>query len=120
MKKAIWLMVLLLAGTWSGGVWAHEDPGPVQKLTGEVVCLSCYLGHGAMGDIHASCGKQCIGKGLPAGLKVGDKLYLLVGQKHTMVNAKLSRHVGRQVVVTGQVHQQDGMSLMEVEKVEKK
>jgi hypothetical protein len=101
-------------------LWAHDDDKtPDQTLTGEVVCLSCYLGHGGMGDIHAKCAKRCFAKGLPVGLKVGDQLYLLVGEKHGTVNKKMSSYAGKQVTVTGHVMHQEGMSMLEVEKVEK-
>ena len=121
MKKVIVLWVMALLLSWvGGGLWAHgDDKTPDQSLTGEVVCLSCYLGHGAMGDIHAKCAKQCFAKGLPVGLKVGEKLYLLVGEKHGTVNKMMSSRAGKQVTVTGHISEQDGMRMMTVETVEK-
>gem|GEM_PF-2694199 len=112
------LGTLMLGGT--GFVWAHnDDKTPDQSLTGEVVCLSCYLGHGGMGDIHAKCAKQCFAKGLPVGLKVGEILYLVVGERHGTANKMLEAYAGKQVTVSGHVFEQEGMSMVEVEKVEK-
>ena len=113
----------LLVGLMMGGkglVWAHDDDKtPDQSLTGEVVCLSCYLGHGGEGEIHAKCAKQCFAKGLPVGLKVGEKLYLLVGEHHGTANKLMASYAGKQVTVSGHVFEQKGMSMFEVEKVGK-
>ena len=121
MEKILALFVVLVFLV-SGGVklWAHDDDKtPDQSLTGEVVCLSCYLGHGGEGDAHAKCAKQCSAKGLPVGLKVGDKLYLAIGEHHGTANKLLSPYAGKQVTVSGHVFEQGGMSMVEVEKVEK-
>ena len=88
-----------------------------QTLTGEVVCLTCYLGHGGSGADHAACGKTCISKGLPVGLKVGDKLYLAIGKRHSTANKMLASYAGKQVTVDGYVSEGNGMSMVEVEKV---
>ncbi len=97
---------------------AAADTKPaVQSLTGEVVCLTCYLGHGASGADHAACGKTCISKGLPVGLKVGDKLYLAIGKRHSTANKALAKYAGQQVTVDGYVSEGDGMSMVEVQKV---
>ncbi|HJT24717.1 MAG TPA: heavy metal-binding domain-containing protein [bacterium] len=102
----------------AGNLWAHDDDKtPDQSLTGEVVCLSCYLSHGGQGDIHAKCAKQCFTKGLPVGLLVGNQLYLLVGEKHGTVNKMMNAYAGKQVTVSGHVFQQEGMNMMEVESV---
>lgn len=119
MKKTLALFAVVAFMTLSGGsLWAHDDDKtPDQSLTGEVVCLSCYLSHGGQGDIHAKCAKQCFAKGLPVGLKVGDQLYLLVGEKHGTPNKMMAAYAGKQVTVTGHVFQQEGMGMMEVESV---
>ena len=119
MKKIMALFVALVFMALVGeSLWAHEDDKtPDQSLTGEVVCLSCYMAHGGQGDIHAKCAKQCFAKGLPVGLKVGDQLYLLVGEKHGSANKMMSSYAGKQVTVTGHVFQQEGMNMMEVESV---
>ncbi len=121
MKKTIVVsMMVMFLALGAMRLWAHDDDKtPEHTLTGEVVCLSCYLGHGGMGSAHAKCAKQCFVKGLPLGLKVGDKLYLVVGEHHGTANKALSAYAGKQVTVTGHVFEQDGMSMLEVEKVVK-
>ncbi len=117
---ALSLLVGLMMLNGAGLVCAHDDDKtPDQSLTGEVVCLSCYLGHGGMGSVHAKCAKQCFTKGLPVGLKVGEKLYLLVGEHHGTANKTMASYAGKQVTVSGHVFEQEGMSMFEVEKVEK-
>lgn len=121
MKKVLSLFAVMAFLMFGGkNLWAHDDDKtPDQSLTGEVVCLSCYLGHGGMGDVHAKCAKQCFTKGLPVGLKVGEKLYLLVGEHHGTANKMMASYAGKQVTLSGHVLEQEGMSMMEVEKVEK-
>ncbi len=121
MKKA---MMILLAATLmvlaSVKLWAHgDDKTSDQNLTGEVVCLNCYLAHGGQGNVHVKCAKQCFVKGLPVGLKVGEKLYLLVGEKHGTANKMMAPYAGKQVTVSGHLFEQEGMSMFEVEKVKK-
>ncbi len=119
MKKVFALAAVLAVMAWgSRGLWAAEGNSSSQKLTGEVVCLSCYLGHGAEGEKHAKCAKQCFKKGLPIGLKVGDKLYLAVGAHHGTADM-LIPYTGRQVSVSGRVVQNGGMNMVEVESVQK-
>lgn len=121
MKKIPAFLVVAVFLIFCGrSAWAHEDAKTTdQSLTGEVVCLSCYLGHGAMGEDHAACAKQCFKKGMPVGLKVGDKLYLVVGEHHDTANDILVPYAGKQVMVTGHVFEQDGMSMVKVEKIGK-
>jgi hypothetical protein len=116
----MFLVVAMLMILGSVKLWAHEDDEmPDQKLTGEVVCVSCYLAHDGEGDLHAKCAKKCFSKGLPMGLKVSDKLYLVVGEGHETANKMLSVYAGQQVTVTGHVLEKDGMSMIEVETVKK-
>ena len=72
-----WLVRLVGAAVLASGpaAWAGE------KVTGEVVDLSCYLHHPATstGNSHKKCAETCAKKGLPMGLLTSDKqLYVLV------------------------------------------
>ena len=131
--------VLVLAGglllTGVGTVWAHEgheakteqeavaeNTGQDQTLTGEVVDVVCYLGHGAkdaLGPGHAECAKKCILSGLPVAIKSGNQLYLAAMADHTAANAKLAQWAGQQVTVHGQIMEQDGQHLITISKIEK-
>ena len=85
-------------------------------LTGEPVDISCFL-TGKSGEDHASCAKTCAGKGLPVGFSVTDgdssELYLVLGS----AKDDLVAHMGKQVTVTGEVSDKDGMKVIEVSKV---
>ncbi len=58
--------------------WAGE------KVTGEVVDMSCYLHHPATstGSSHRKCAETCAKKGLPMGLLTGDKQVFLLLEDH--------------------------------------
>ena len=58
--------------------WAGE------KVTGEVVDLSCYLHHPetSTGNSHKKCAETCAKKGLPMGLLTSDKQLFLLVEDH--------------------------------------
>ncbi len=96
----------------------HDDADEgVQTLTGEVVDVACYLGHGALGAGHADCAMKCIKSGLPVAIKVGDELLLAVKSDHTPMNAELAPLAGKQVQVTGEVNERDGVHLIAIKEV---
>ena len=101
----------------AGFAAAHEEHGTTQTVTGEVVDLACYLGHGASGPKHRDCAQKCISSGLPVGIKAGDTLCLAVGSEHDPVNAKLAPLAAKQVVAEGKVTEQDGVHLIAIQKV---
>ncbi len=114
------LLVVTLMILISVKLWAHgDDATPNQVLTGEVVCVSCYLAHDGIGEDHAKCAKKCFQKGMPMGLKVGNKLYLVVGEGHASANAMLSAYAGEKVTVSGHLLEKDGMSMIEIESIQK-
>ena len=116
MKKLIPLIAATLLPTWAVHAeegHAHQDQaeGP-RTVTGEVLDLTCYLGHGASGEEHANCAKTCIESGLPVGLKGQDgKTYLVVGD-HKPVNKQLAAYAGQTVTLRGKVTMQDGIHLL--------
>lgn len=85
-------------------------------LTGEPVDIACFL-TGKSGEGHASCAKSCASKGQPVGLSVTDGdstlLYLVMGSAKDDVVAQM----GKQVKVTGEVSDKDGMKVIKVSKV---
>jgi hypothetical protein len=54
------------------------------KVTGEVVDLSCYLHHPdtSTGTSHRKCAETCAKKGLPMGLLTSDKQVYLLLEDH--------------------------------------
>ncbi len=67
---------LLLAGV--PAAWAGD------KVTGEVVDMSCYLHHpdSSTGNSHKKCAETCAKKGLPMGLLTSDKQLFLLVEDH--------------------------------------
>ena len=87
-------------------------------LTGEVVDLHCYTARGAHGEEHAGCSNACISRDVPAGLLVGDTLYLLLNEKPVAVKEKVAGLAGKTVKATGKVVERNGMKALMVETVE--
>lgn len=86
-------------------------------LTGEVVDLHCYTARGAHGEEHAGCSNACISRDVPAGLLVGDTLYLLLNEKPIAVKEKVAGMAGKTVKATGKVVERNGMKALMVETV---
>lgn len=102
------LSLLLLSGT----AYAAED-----KLTGEVVDITCYTGHESKGEKHATCAAKCLSKGLPAGLLSDGKLYVITTADHSSPSQKLSKWAGKNVTITGTKIEKDGMNVIEMASV---
>ena len=100
---------------------AHEGPGAetggVRQISGEVVDLACYLGHGASGAGHRDCAEKCIASGLPVGIKTADGLYLAVGSDHEPANKALASLAAKNVTAEGEVTEKDGVHLIAIKKV---
>ena len=91
--------------------------GDSVTLTGEVVDLHCYTSRGAHGEEHAGCSNACISRDVPAGLLVGDTLYLLLNEKPVAVKEKVAGLAGKTVKATGRVVERGGMKALMVESV---
>lgn len=111
------LQGLASADETAGAHHHDEHAAGVQTLTGEVVDVVCYLGHGALGAGHADCARKCITSGLPVAIKVGDELLLAVQADHTPANAALASFAGKQVQVTGEVTEKDGLHVIAIKDV---
>ena len=81
-------------------------------VTGEVLDLSCYLGHGARGKEHQECAGECLNNlHVPAGLLTADGSVFLLVPDHN--SEKAFKNVGalaaEQVNVTGKKVVQGGI-----------
>ncbi len=86
MKKI--LIVLVLSALAVGQTFADEamtkdsdSKGKTITVRGTLVDTSCYFEEGQKGDDHDSmkaCGKDCLNSGIPAGVLVDDKVYILI------------------------------------------
>jgi len=77
-----------------------DSKGKTLMIRGTLVDTSCYFEEGQKGDEHddmASCGKDCLGSGVPAGVLVGDKVYILIFPAKAFED-----YVGKTVEIKGQ------------------
>jgi len=75
--------------------------------------MVCYIDDGGSGAEHADCAKECIGMGLPVGIKATDgKTYLLVGE-HKPLNAILAPLAAKTITVKGKAVSRDGFNMIE-------
>lgn len=134
-KKTMTVVAALAAALAWGSARAHEghDHGKEGKAasaakadvftaTGEVLDLSCYLGHGAKGKEHQKCAKACLlDKKAPAGLLTADGLvYLLVpDHKHEKAFKPVGELGAEMVTVRGRKVVSGGLPGIMVESVEK-
>jgi hypothetical protein len=127
-SKLVGLLLLTVSAQAQEGHKGHAGHGhkgpevvaaAAQTFTGEVMDLACYLQHpeSGQGAEHAACAAQCINKGLPAGLKVGTKLYLLVGKGHDSIADKLAPLAGKQAKITGHLLEKEGLPAIIVHEV---
>jgi hypothetical protein len=85
-------------------------------VTGEVLDMACYIGHGAHGPEHKKCAEKCAQMGQPLGLLSADgKVYLLVAD-HTdqAPYQKVRTKAGDQVTITGESETKDGITTLSV------
>jgi|SRR5690625_2738744 len=90
-----------------------------KTLKGEVLDMSCYMGHGAKGKGHKMCAQGCLDKGLPAGLLTSDgQVYLLV-EDHDKADAyeEAIKHAADNIQVTGKAVNKNGVQALVVESV---
>jgi hypothetical protein len=110
---------VLVGGQWIGqaaaqhnhGGGGHQATGTTQTIRGEVVDMSCYIGHSARGAAHKQCAETCLKKGLPMGILTGDgKLYLLL-EDHSKADVyqSLKNKAVQTVAATGKVVTKDGI-----------
>jgi hypothetical protein len=83
-----------------------------ETLKGEVIDVKCHQGKG-----HEQCATSCVRRGEAAGLKVGDVVYMIVGDFAADKNAKLVEFVAKDVEATGTIGEKDGHKTITVTKI---
>jgi hypothetical protein len=110
------LVIATLVGFTTGLAIAQESEKPSSQeitVTGEVLDMSCYIDHSAMGEKHAACAKKCIASGLPVGIRASDgKTYLLIGD-HKPANSELADDAAKTITVKGKYVSRDGINMIE-------
>lgn len=94
----------------------HEHAAKAATVSGEVVDMGCYVGHGAGGEKHRECAAKCIAGGMPMGLvtKEGNLFLLTLSHSNADPYNKLKDMAGKQVKVTGPSSERAGMKTLEV------
>src|SRR6478609_294697 len=122
--------LVIAALLMSGLAWADKPKEPAagkapvaaaaakDKITGEVVDITCFANHDAKGDKHAACAAKCISAGMPAGIVSGGKLYVVTMKDHTAPSAKLAAWAGKEVTANGSIVDKDGLHIFEIDTVE--
>lgn len=84
-------------------------------VTGELVDLGCYLGHGAKGEGHKECALKCAAMGMPIGILTakGDLYLLTVSHDDADPFNQCKEWMAQQVTVRGQMMDRDGMKALE-------
>jgi hypothetical protein len=101
---------------------AEAEAGEAITVTGEVLDLSCYLGHGSAGKEHKKCARAClVEKKVSAGLLTEDgSVYLLVqDHKHEKAFKPVGELAAEQVKVSGRKVVKGGLQGILVSQVEK-
>lgn len=85
-------------------------------VTGEIMDLGCYLGHGAKGEGHKECALKCISGGMPMGLLTKSGVLYLLTMSHDdpAPYNQCKEWAGSQVKVTGMTMEKSGMKAIEV------
>jgi hypothetical protein len=91
-----------------------------KTVTGEIVDLSCYLGHGAKGSGHKECAANCIASGGPMGLLTTKGTLYVLTMNHDNADAfnQAKKFAGDRVKVTGPVTMRNSTRALEVNGVE--
>jgi hypothetical protein len=94
---------------------AKAEP-KTMTVTGEIVDLGCYLGHGAKGESHRECALKCASMGMPLGVLTakGDLYLLTINHDDQAPFASCKEWAGTQVSVTGPTMMKSGMKAIEV------
>lgn len=122
-------IALLALALGAGTGWAHEghdhaakaDAGAVKSISGELVDMACYLGHGGAGEKHAKCAGMCVTGGAPMGMLTKEgKLYLVVADHaDEKPYGEAKALAGGNAKLTGQVVTKGGVQALIVQKTEK-
>ena len=118
MRYLLALTLLSMVAAISG-LLAQQHRQKPQTISGEVVCLSCYLTHGAKGESHTKCAVACVNKGLPMGILTKDGKLFVVLEDHANADAyqQLKKFAAKTVTVTGIIAKRNGITGIAVQKV---
>jgi hypothetical protein len=117
MKRFILIALTFALAAYALPAIAHDEHHAAgekvvtKSITGEVVDMGCYLGHGARGEKHISCAAKCLNQGMPMGLLTSNETLYLVTLDHDNADPYngLKDMAGKNVTVTGELLTRSGM-----------
>ena len=123
--KRIFILALAFSLLGAAALWASDTKGkteaapkPEAKLSGEVICLSCYVDHESKGPEHAACAASCAKRGVPMGIledKTGSVFMVVKG--HTGANEALQPFAGKKVALSGRWLERGGAKIFNLNTV---
>jgi hypothetical protein len=116
MKKLV-IACLMVSGLALADKPAGKPAAAKDKLTGEVVDITCYASHAAKGEKHAACAQKCLQGGMPAGIVADGKLWIVTMKDHTSPSTKLAAWAGKSVTAEGEKLEKDGANIFEIDTV---
>jgi hypothetical protein len=119
MKKLLSVAAgLALAASLTMPVFAGTAAAEM-TVKGEVVDVACSTAKkdAGKGAGHANCALVCAKKGQPVGILTADAVYNVVGDYAANNNAKLLDFVAKNVIVTGEVTEKDGVKSINVKSI---
>lgn len=111
-RFAPYLLTLAVAAFAAAPMSAQTAQDAEKTIKGEVIDLKCHQGKG-----HEACATSCVKRGEQAGIKVGEEIYMIVGDFTADKNAKLVEFVAKDVEATGKIGQKDGHKTIAVTKI---
>ena len=117
MKKLLLASLMISGLAWADKPAGKTAGGAKDKITGEVVDITCYADHGAKGEKHAACAQKCLSSGLPAGIVADGKLYVVTMKDHTAPSTKLAAWAGKNVTAEGTKSEHEGTNIFEIDTV---
>lgn len=112
--------LLIASLVLTGGLALAQKPKTAksEKITGEVVDVTCFANHGAKGEKHATCAQKCLTSGMPAGILSNGILYIATMADHTSPSTKLAPFAGKNVTAAGTKVDKHGTHIFEIDSVE--
>ena len=121
MKRFVAASMLLIAALLFGAMAFAKTQAtpPAVPVTGEIVDLSCYLGHGAKGAAHKECAAQCIANGGPMGLLTPSGTLYVLTMNHEKPDAfnQAKKLAGGNAKITGPTSMKHGVHALQIDGV---
>ncbi len=114
MRKLLIASLLLSGVAFAQG---NKKAGAKDKITGEVIDVTCFANHGAKGEKHAACAQKCLSGGMPAGILADGVLYIATMADHSSPSTKLAAFAGKNVTAEGTKVEKDGTHIFEIDTV---